>query len=549
MAILTNENRAYPAALPLVFSNTCGHFMAGANPKEDRGLAVLFVSSWGFEEMSSRRFFRNVAETLSDRNISSMRFDYPGTGDSLDLLDDVAGLQIWRDATKAAAMELYKRTRYTRLVVFAQGFGALLASEVLGSLPGLHGCVFVNPVLSGRHYLREVAVWASVIANNLEIPEEERDKSLGSIAGLQMPSRIAAELKSSSFRPISHEQPLKVLVSVPNASGWSNSDAIVTGENQTVEIVDFPGFREMIANVTLSKVPVDVVQNLADWIDSCKGEQVCPSNVLPMTVEQAELKGAGFREAPVRFGLAKNLSGIVCRPPEEASQTAVLFLTTAYERHASWGRMHAELARSLARDGIASLRFDAASIGDSASRPGAPEQVLYTNWLEMDVLEAVDYLRYVGYRKVVLAARCSGGYVAFQSALRDDRIKGLVTVNQDAFFWPEGKPVDELLKFVPKDLHKYATKLLDFSTLKRIVRVKFSWWLASATFRPNASGVAPTSLHRSLFLIGHRLRPFRKPELGSKPLRSGRFRSRCFMRKEIWDLGRLKKCSENQLTP
>ena len=496
MVKLLTQTQAHSAAQPLVFSNTCGHFMPGVNLAEDRGLAVLFVSSWGFEEMSSRRFFRNVAEALSDRNISSLRFDYPGTGDSLDLLDDDAGLQIWRDALKAASMELYKRCRYTRLVVFAQGFGALLASEVLSALPGLHACVLVNPVLAGRHYLREVAVWSSVIANNLEIPEGERDKSSGSIAGLQMPAKIASEVKNCTFRQISGEKPVKVLVAVPNAASWTNAKSLVSEDKQEIEILDFPGFREMIANVTTSKVPVDTVRTIADWINGCKGNDVRPSNVLPMMTEQPQLKGAGFVETPVRFGHSKSLSGMVCRAKEPTGKTVVLFLTTAYERHSSWGRMHTELARSLARVGIASLRFDAASVGDSASRPGAPEQVLYTNWLEMDVLEAVDYLIGLGFEKIVVAARCSGGYVAFQSALRDDRIKGLVTVNQDAFFWPEGKPVDELLKFVPKDFHKYATKLFDFGTLKRIVRGEIQLFAAirnisSECFRRCANIMAP----------------------------------------------------------
>ena len=470
MTYQKSNSRVQTAAIPVVFSNICGHFMPGRDPNGDGGVSVLFVSPWGFEEYSSRRFFRNVGETLSVHNISSLRFDYPGTGDNLDFTDDDAGLQVWRDAVKTAAVELHKRTQYSRLVVFAQSFGAMLASEVFEELPGLHACVLVNPVLAGRHYLREVAVWSSVIANNLEIPEEHRDKSAGSIAGLKMPPGIALDVKNSIFRQIGAENTRKVLVAVPNVAAWSSLNPIVSKANQNIEVVEFPGFREMVANVTISQVPSDIVDELVSWIAKHKTDDVKQPRVLTVMEGKPELKGNGFVETPFRFGQAKNLSGVLCSASKSSVDTAVLFLTTAYERHASWGRMHTQLARMLATRGIVSMRFDAASVGDSADRAGAPGQILYSDWLELDVLEAIDYLESKGFKKVVLAARCSGGYAAFQAALRDDRIKGLVTVNQDAFFWPKGRPVDELLKFVPKDFHKYATKLFDFATLKRILR-------------------------------------------------------------------------------
>ena len=145
-----------------------------------------------------------------------------------------------------------------------------------------------------------------------------------------------------------------------------------------------------------------------------------------------------------------------------------MLLTTAYDRQAGWGRMSVTMARTLARDGIPSLRFDTANVADSPPLPNAPEQVLYSRDQFQDVSAALDFLETKKLLPAFAVGRCSGGYLAFQSAIRDSRCSGLITVNPYAFFWDETQSVDEALRFVPRSLETYGQKFLQFETLKRL---------------------------------------------------------------------------------
>lgn len=75
------------------------------------------------------------------------------------------------------------------------------------------------------------------------------------------------------------------------------------------------------------------------------------------------------------------------------------------------------MARELARNGVASLRFDAANIADSPPVEGVPEQVLYDVRQNDDVVAALDFLSAQIAGPIVAAGRCSGAYLAFNGAL------------------------------------------------------------------------------------------------------------------------------------
>ena len=89
-----------------------------------------------------------------------------------------------------------------------------------------------------------------------------------------------------------------------------------------------------------------------------------------------------------------------------------------------------ETARCLALQGIASLRFDAANVGDSPPVEGAPGQVLFSAGQKDDVQAAFDLMAARQLAPAVLAGRCSGAYLAFQSSLDEPRCRGVIAVNR-----------------------------------------------------------------------------------------------------------------------
>ena len=371
------------ADYPVAFAETIGLFRpadAWGEPATIADTAVLFVGSWGFEELCARKFWQKLAVELSKCGLASMRFDYPGTGDALDHPDYAAGLDVWLDTIIAAGKTLKDLSGAKRLLLVGHGIGGALAWRAAEKLNDVSGLVLAAPALSGRHWLREFVAL----------------------------SRIA------------------------------NQGAIATST----------------AASSLSTKVADGADGSAAW-----------SGPLP-----SYQKGDGFTETPVRFGDRDRLYGVVCEPEGPRRGATVLLLPTGYERASGWGRISANLCRDLARSGIASLRFDMANIADSPAVPGRPERIVYGEAQLADVDAAMDFLTEKKLLPVVVTGRCSGGWAAFRSGVRDRRFSGVIPVNVFDFYIPPDADVEALLISSRQPLASYGAKLLRGSFWRRVLK-------------------------------------------------------------------------------
>ncbi|MEM7316818.1 MAG: alpha/beta hydrolase, partial [Planctomycetota bacterium] len=122
----------------------------------------------------------------------------------------------------------------------------------------------------------------------------------------------------------------------------------------------------------------------------------------------------------------ENLVGVV-NMPSERRDVAVLMLTPGMLHHTGPYRLHVIMARELAKQGIASLRYDLSGIGESlgvgesgSSLERASREAQYA----MDRMQA-DY----GIKKFILFGLCSGADDGLYAALKDDRIVGLALLD------------------------------------------------------------------------------------------------------------------------
>jgi alpha-beta hydrolase superfamily lysophospholipase len=457
------------AALPVVFANTVGLFMPPAKAGERADTAVLFASPWGLEEISTRKFRRVLAEDLSRQGIASLRFDYPGTGDALDPPDFQAGLRVWEDSLVAAA-DVLRTAGYGRLVVVAQGLGAALTLGAARRIPNLDGIALLAPVLSGRTHLRELALWAKVVDGYLQIREEHRVKQGVAIAGLTMPDEIAADIRKLDLRKIPDRIADNcLLLAQPGQAGAAEFAAHLRGFGAQVAEGVFTGYQELVSNPLTSQIPSEIVSEIVSWACGLK-TVLSPSKrpAGPAIVAAEALSGEDFEETPLRFGRNDRLYGIFCRPKGERTGATAILLGSAYDRHSGWGRLTTETARRLAAAGVASLRFDAANVADSPPLAGAPEQVLYDEVQQVDVREAVDYVESRNLLPAIAVGRCSGAYLAFQSTLKDSRLRGLVAVNPYTFHWDAARPYDPAS--TPLSLEAYGEKIFRFDTIARLLK-------------------------------------------------------------------------------
>lgn len=458
------------AAVPLTFGGTVGLFTPPSLGTEAFNVAVLFASPWGLEEMCTRKFWRIIAENLADRGIANLRFDYPGTGDALDDVDFNAGLSVWSDSLVQAGERLRALSGCSRIVVVAQGLGSAVATGAAERIDGLEAIAYLAPVISGRMHLRELAVWSRVVDDNLGLGEAYRNKDGVSIASLTMPPKITEDVRKLNLMALDRAPVKRALVIGRKGRPTDQEFAVyLKALGVSVDELPFDGYEQLVSNPAISRLPLKVAENLADWVAA-----LLPPGSEPASIRRHDrvepLTGDGFTELPVRFGKRNHLSGVLCEPQHGRKGATVLFLTSAYDRHAGWGRTTVTMARNLARSGIASLRFDTAGAGDSPPVPDRPEQVLYHPTQNDDVKEAIDFLEARQLMPTVVAGRCSGAYLGFQASLDEPRIAGQVLVNPIVFRWQPGRSVDDAIIYGSRSLEDYGRRVLRMDTFRRILR-------------------------------------------------------------------------------
>jgi O-antigen/teichoic acid export membrane protein/pimeloyl-ACP methyl ester carboxylesterase len=469
VAAMTVEGAGREAALPVVFAGTIGHFLPEDPNTEKKDVAVLLLSPWGYDEMCVRKSYRILAERYAQRGIPSLRFDYPGTGDAIDSTDFSAGLAVWEDAVLKAAEELKTLSHVKRIVLVGQGIGATLAHRVAGRIGGVEAIAMLAPVLNGRSYLREVAFRAKFIYEDLGLNDAERDMTGVSVAGLRMPEEIAAEIKTINYSgPQVPAAAHYLIIERPVKSADTEFAGALIAAGADASQKEYHGYEELMTMPLTAREPVEMMDMLIDWTAA-----LATSGVLPQASERPAadqfLRGEGYREYPVRFGAHNNLVGIVATPDGGPTAGAsVLLLTTAYDRHSGWGGTAVNLARELARKGIASMRYDSANIADSPPHPQAPERVLYNESQNRDAIDALDVLEAHQPGPLMVAGRCSGGYVAFRTGLADKRLSAVVAVNPFVFYWNPLEKVPEDISIVPRSLEDYGKRFARMETLKRL---------------------------------------------------------------------------------
>lgn len=459
-----------PFGTPVTFGRSMGMLHAGHAP-----VAVLMLGAIGYEELCLRATWRSLAQAISDKGIACLRFDYPGQGDAHEAAD-VQGLDDWFETIRAAAELLRRASGCERLVLLGQGLGGTLALKLAEELAPIAASVLMAPVGNGKRYLRELSAWTRIVSDRIGIGTDPDDDTRCAVAGLRIaPGRLPAiaTLSTGTLRQAPSEHVL--LLSRPGHGGDAALAEALTGLGAAVTQRDYDGYETLTTDPTAARPPKATIAGIVDWIAgrAAADPAFSAGNRTPQLPGPAEgLLGDGFVERPIRFGPDGRLFGVLCEPLGPAAREPIIFVNAGRDYHIGWARVSVSQARAFARRGVASLRFDASSVGDSGIAADGPEEILYSQAQIDDVRLAIDAMHARGFDAPVLIGRCSGAYAAFHAAVVDARIRRLVIVNNERFVWDPDESVEDAIRYAHRSAGDLGATLARKDGLRRLLTGK-----------------------------------------------------------------------------
>lgn len=459
-----------PFGTPVTFGRSMGMLHAGHAP-----VAVLMLGPIGYEELCLRATWRSLAQAISDKGIACLRFDYPGQGDAHEAAD-VQGLDDWFETIRAAADLLRRASGCERLVLLGQGLGGTLALKLAEELAPVAASVLMAPVGNGKRYLRELSAWTRIVSDRIGIGTDPDDDTRCAVAGLRIaPGRLPAiaTLSTGTLRQAPSEHVL--LLSRPGHGGDAALAEALTGLGAAVTQRDYDGYETLTTDPTAARPPKATIAGIVDWIAgrAAADPAFSAGNRTPQLPGPAEgLLGDGFVERPIRFGPDGRLFGVLCEPLGPAAREPIIFVNAGRDYHIGWARVSVSQARAFARRGVASLRFDASSVGDSGIAADGPEEILYSQAQIDDVRLAIDAMHARGFDAPVLIGRCSGAYAAFHAAVVDARIRRLVIVNNERFVWDPDESVEDAIRYAHRSAGDLGATLARKDGLRRLLTGK-----------------------------------------------------------------------------
>lgn len=450
---------------PVACGNGFAMLHAGA-----RQTAVLICGPWGYEALCAYKSLRLLADRLSASGFATLRFDYSASGDSAQVADELTGIEDWISSVQVAAQSLLKHSGASRIVVLGMGLGALLAQHAASRIEELAGVVLLAPPSSGKRYLRELSAWSTIIDQSIGLKKSSADRNDVSIAGFQLPAAIVRTLPSLTSENAPETKVPHLVVGQQTSSSNEDLANHLTGLGVPTTKLEFTGYDELMSDPTAARTPETVWRGIVSWLETSFPEwDLSAASERPADLS---VSGTGFVETPLRFGANRALFGVLCTPStvKSTGTPAYILVNSGYDPHIGWARSSVEQARFLAANGIASLRFDCADIGDSPALPSSPFIVLYSQAQQDDVKAAVDVMVSHGFQSIFLAGRCAGAFAALDAAVADERVAGAVLINLQRLVWDPDEKVEEAIRNTYRAVSSYGARLLQRETLAKIFR-------------------------------------------------------------------------------
>ena len=425
-----------PLSTPIVFDGCFGWLHTGSQGGGD--VAVILCCGLIRDALNSHHSFRLLADRLAAAGYPTMRFDYPGTGDSCDMPDGECGVA-WLRSVQNGVDWMRAATGAQRVVLCGLRIGATLAALAAEQRNDIAGLILLAPVLRGHSYIQQLRVEAhlhSGSSTNRADGLDFQELRLGAETVALIDRMDLRKLELAPAQPVAIFARANLRLLSECLQAWNLRGA------QTA-CFGFDGLEPMLRHNTQGEgVPADFSAIVA-WLLKAVPAQANPETA-PHVPAPVRMTHPGCIEVPLRFGPENRLFGILCCPDSVVADTALIIGNTGRDPHYGPARFAVGLARRLAAEGIASLRMDFAGVGDSIGHDGKETLLsrLFEDDRTRDISAAVDVLERRGYRRFAAHGVCAGAYHALHAALADARLETLLLVNMPVFTWRDGDAID-----------------------------------------------------------------------------------------------------------
>lgn len=445
---VTGSSAADP--VPVALGDAFGWYSPGA-----RRRGVLLCGTFGFEQGCAYRSWRDLAAMIAGAGCATLRFDYPGQGDSR----DPAGPEIPAalDAIRAGIAFLREQAGAEEVVVVGLRLGATLAA--LSGAP-IDRLVMLAPFLTGKAYRREMALQSrliDVMPDRTPMPQEPDSLMVGSFL---LGPQTLADLARLDLSTAERAPAPRILLLGPKVDALAERYRAM---GSVVEVGPFPDLTQLVSDPFFPRTPDQTFAAVRDFAVADAPAPVAPPAA---PVGPCRLADETWQEEVSRFG--SGLVGILCRPRGGWSGDTVLVVNSGRNPRAGHGRQTTRLARRLAGAGIASFRFDLRGIGDSPERPDG-SLPLYAADSLADVTAAIDHLAASGFTPGVVLGNCSGAYQAFQALTADARLRAAVLVNLYRFALKPGTDIETMVRDTFRHSQGYMTRARQGQFWRRIL--------------------------------------------------------------------------------
>jgi alpha-beta hydrolase superfamily lysophospholipase len=467
------------------------HHGPAAGKSANIGLVVC--KPFGYEAICAHRSVRAFAEAAAALGVPTLRFDYAGTGDSSEIDAEADQVAAWTQDVMAAVAELQRRTGVERVYILGFRLGALLAALAAHQSKTIAGLILIAPIISGRRYLRELRTTRMAGLMGAEPPEAQPSSKAAEVAGSM---EISGFMFSAATLAALERIDLKTLGALPVADTLIIDGSRMPVARAWVEALSqlgvapthrsLPGLVEMIMTAPqFASVPLEMIAAMCEWLTPLleasaaragkeavhhADRSIGPPNTA-MVLPSGAAPHGGITERPVFFTSQAVLFGIVSEPPlGEIPRRAIILVNAGADYHIGATGMYVGFARRWARRGCVVLRMDLAGLGDSATRPGRPDNEVFPPAAVDDIRAAAEWVRaQYAVRDIALGGVCSGAYHVLRAAVAAVPVDRILMINPEVFFWDESMSIHDmqLVELVGKKAHR--GKMFSLATLKRLL--------------------------------------------------------------------------------